>query len=279
MSRLMLRFTSRLRLTSTPRFTSMLRLKLAPTPADRLTLVRAIPRARCAPTSTAPASRAAVAAMVHVRSPDLNIFTLQLLRWGGHPLGQRDSPGVFRRNELERGVVVGGREVPCQLRREPRPGRVGRRGDDQPAWQRMRALLNPDLPVRAFLAEGVVLARGVVDLRGSHVHRAGDLVGALAIAPVEQVGQRQLEAVLVGEPVGQLAQRRGSRNRRVVVDSTGPDAEVGPIGEIEPLLLVAGDLGTQTVGTLDDHVDDARRRDVLAIVEDFVTARVGADLK
>src|SRR5262245_52920900 len=149
MSRLMLRFTSRLRLTSTPRFTSMLRLKFPPTLADRLTLVRAIPRARCAPTSAAPASRAA-ATMVHVRSPD-DMLTLQLLRRGGQPLGQRDSPGVFRRNELERGVVVGRREVPRHRRREPRPRRVGRCGDDQLAGQRVRTLLKPDLPVRAFL--------------------------------------------------------------------------------------------------------------------------------
>src|SRR5262245_28736726 len=130
MSRLMLLFT--FRLTSTPRLTSMLRLKFPLTLADRLTLVRAIPRARCAPTSAAPANSAAAATMVHVRSPD-DMLTLQLLRRGRQPLGQRDSPGVFRRNELERGVVVGGREVPGHLCREPRPRRVGRRGDDQPA--------------------------------------------------------------------------------------------------------------------------------------------------
>ena len=77
-----------------------------------------------------------------------------------------------------------------------RPGLVGEGRDDEPARKRKLSELNPDLPVDAFLVEGILLAGDTLYGGGADVDGGFDLVDIVFVgAPFEEVDEGQFDVV------------------------------------------------------------------------------------
>ena len=74
------------------------------------------------------------------------------------------------------------------------PGLVGEGGNDQPARKRIVSELNPDLPVDAFLVEGILLAGDALDGCGAGVNGGLDLIDIVLVgSPFEEVDEGQFD--------------------------------------------------------------------------------------
>src|SRR5271170_2990414 len=157
-------------------------------------------------------------------------------------LGEDDALGVRRRIEDEGVIVERWRKVPGKRIGVLWPGFVSQRPNDELAWQGKLSELNPDLPIRSLLTEGIVLAGNVLYGAGANVDRGCELFGVVFIfSPSKEIDQREVDVVLVVCHIEELAYGRRRRHRSVVVDQPRPDAKIFPIVEVEPMPFIAGD--------------------------------------
>src|SRR5258708_11581193 len=118
-------------------------------------------------------------------------LTLFSFLGGGSRLPWREEAfGIGGRIEDEGLVVVGRREVPAEGVAVLRPGLVDEARDDQSAGERKLSKLDPDLPIGAFLMEGILLAGDTLYGGGADVDRGFNLVDIVLVgSPFEEVDQ------------------------------------------------------------------------------------------
>ena len=135
---------------------------------------------------------------------------------------------------------------------------------------------DPDLPVDLGLAKGVVVAEIVVDEILAGIHRRLDLVERRGRrAPEEQIRQRDLHAVLLLQPVDQLADRAGKFDRRVVLLRRRVERDRLAIVEELAFGTGAAHQGAHLVRTLDVHVRRRRMLQLLAIGQNALAGQFG----
>ena len=135
---------------------------------------------------------------------------------------------------------MGGRQVPDEVGGVLRPGIVRNGADDEFSRERIVSQLDPDLPVEAFLAEGIVLAGDALDRAWTNVHGGCDpLDGGLVGSPLKEIDQRNFNAVIVIDLIDQLGGRGWCWDSRVVVDEFSVNGKIFPIVEKEDVFVVA----------------------------------------
>src|SRR3974390_1457185 len=102
--------------------------------------------------------------------------------------------GILRRIEDKGCLVVGRREVPGKNRGVLGAGVVRGGGQDQFSGEGGVAQLDPNLPVEAGLAKGVMLAGNPSDLPRSNIVGGSDLVGGgTRAAPKEEIDKGNID--------------------------------------------------------------------------------------
>src|SRR5580698_5708891 len=113
-------------------------------------------------------------------------------------LCNRDAANAGRWNEGEGIVAEGRREVPRENFTVLRLCVIGESPDDELSRKRKLSELDPYLPIDTLLAEGVLLAGNPVHSAGADIVRCLDPLGdGLVRAPIEQVGQRKFDSILI----------------------------------------------------------------------------------
>src|SRR5271154_1522858 len=156
-------------------------------------------------------------------------------------LGEDDALGIRRRIEDEGVIIEGRRKVPGERIAVLRPGVVGQSPNDELTRQRELSELNPYLPIRSWLTEGVVLARDVLYGTGANIDRGCKFFGVvIAGSPSEEIHQREFDAILIVCRIEEFAYGRRRRHSGVVVDQPRPDSKILAIVEVEPVPVIAG---------------------------------------
>src|SRR5215469_3254934 len=130
-----------------------------------------------------------------------------------------------------------------------RSGIIGKGANDEFPWERVLSQLDPDLPVQAFLAEGIVFAGNALHGARPSVKSGSDLSdGGFVGSPLKQVDQRNLDSVIVIDLVDQLCGCGWSRNCRVVVLELSVDRKVFSVVEEDDIFIVTSQLRAKKVG-------------------------------
>jgi len=110
----------------------------------------------------------------------------------------------------------------------------------------MVALLDPDLPVSAVLAEGEVLTRGAADLLGRCRPAVMWSVPARR-AKAEQVRQRSSIPYL-SDSTSSSSPSVGAQDGGIVADAPRKQREALPVVHVLPLVAITPDVGQEPVG-------------------------------
>src|SRR6516164_9221274 len=161
-----------------------------------------------------------------------------------------------------------------------RPGIVGKGPDDEFSWEWVLAQLNPDLPVEAFLTEGIVFAGNALHCARTNINGGGDLFdGGIVGSPLEEIDQGNLDAVIVIDLIDQLRGRGRGWDGRVVILELSVDGKVFSIVEEEYVFIVTFQLRAKEIGA---HRDESICSSVgknLPVIENVVVRNFGVDLK
>src|SRR5262245_15112304 len=201
------------------------------------------------------------------------VCLLSFLACGGRKL---DPLRILGRREPEHRVVELG-EVPFERSDKLRLRRLPKRGDDDLPRQRRLAALDPQLPVDVLLAIGVVITVGARDPGGPDVGRRLEVLQPRLVgAPEEEVGEGQLDAVLLLDRLRHLGNGARRRHRRVILVARPIERRRLAIVEELALLAVGVDVRAQPVGGTHPILHRAAELDLLTRVEHLVLGGVGA---
>lgn len=130
------------------------------------------------------------------------------------------------------------------------PGIVGKGSDDELSWKREVSQLDPDLPIDTLLTKGIVFAGGALDRAGADVYGRGDFFdGSFVISPLEEIDQRNFDAVLVIDLIYQFGGCGRGWNGGVVVEELAIDGKIFAVVEKEGVSVVAFQLCAEKIWT------------------------------
>jgi hypothetical protein len=122
--------------------------------------------------------------------------------------GKDNLTSARRRIKRKRVLVIGGGEIPVEDYRIFRPRLVRRRRQHELPGKWKITLLDPHLPIQAFLTECVLLTGRVLNIARAEIDRSRDLRPRETwIALEEKINERKLYVELLFQHVGQLPYR------------------------------------------------------------------------